>query len=58
MPTSIWVTPGGNLKTLALRATKRAWNSLCDIAADVPEMVSGDADGMRQIILNLTGKRD
>jgi two-component system, sensor histidine kinase and response regulator len=43
------------LKTLALRADEKGLELLCDIAADVPEMVSGDSVRIRQIILNLAG---
>ena len=43
------------LKTLALRADEEGLELLCDIAADVPELVSGDAVHLRQIILNLVG---
>jgi PAS domain S-box-containing protein len=43
------------LKTLALQAHSKGVELLCDIAADVPEVVRGDATRLRQILLNLTG---
>jgi signal transduction histidine kinase/CheY-like chemotaxis protein/ligand-binding sensor domain-containing protein len=41
------------LKPFALRAEENGLELLCDIAPDVPEMVSGDAGRLRQIVLNL-----
>ncbi len=41
------------LKTFASQADERGLELLCDIAADVPEMVEGDPGRLRQIILNL-----
>jgi two-component system sensor histidine kinase/response regulator len=45
----------GVLKTLALRADDKGLELLCDIAHDVPEVVSGDPGRLRQILLNLLG---
>jgi PAS domain S-box-containing protein len=41
------------LKTFALRADERGLELLCDIAAQVPEIVEGDPGRLRQILLNL-----
>jgi PAS domain S-box-containing protein len=43
------------LKTLAMRAGEKKLELLCEIAADVPEMVRGDAVRIRQVLTNLTG---
>ena len=43
------------LKTLALRADDKGLELLCDVAADVPEMVLGDSGRLRQIVMNLVG---
>ncbi len=45
----------GVLKTVALRADDKGLELLCDISPDVPEVVSGDAGRLRQILLNLLG---
>jgi two-component system, sensor histidine kinase and response regulator len=45
----------GVLKTLALRADDKGLEFLCDISPEVPEVVSGDAGRLRQILLNLLG---
>jgi signal transduction histidine kinase/DNA-binding response OmpR family regulator len=43
------------LKTLALRADEKGLELLCDIDADIPEMIQGDPSRLRQIIINLLG---
>ncbi len=43
------------LKTLALRADEKGLELLCEIAPDVPEIVSGDPVRLGQVILNLAG---
>jgi CheY-like chemotaxis protein len=43
------------LKTLALPAHQKGLELICDVHADVPHAVSGDANRLRQIILNLVG---
>ena len=43
------------LKTLALRADEKGLELLCDVAAEVPEMVKGDPGRLRQILVNLVG---
>jgi two-component system sensor histidine kinase/response regulator len=45
----------GALKTMALRATERGLELLCDIAVEVPETVRGDPGRVRQVLLNLVG---
>jgi two-component system, sensor histidine kinase and response regulator len=41
------------LKTFALTADEKGVELLCDIAPDVPELVTGDPGRLRQILLNL-----
>jgi CheY-like chemotaxis protein/nitrogen-specific signal transduction histidine kinase len=41
------------LKTFAVKADEKGLELLCDIDADVPEIVEGDPGRLRQIILNL-----
>ena len=43
------------LKTLALRADEKGLELLCDVAAEVPEFVRGDASRLRQVLTNLAG---
>jgi len=45
----------GTLKTLALRADEKGLELLCEIAPDVPEVVRGDSNRIRQVIINLIG---
>jgi PAS domain S-box-containing protein len=44
-----------SLKTLAFRADEKGLELLCEIAPEVPEVLSGDAARLRQILLNLAG---
>ena len=44
-----------SLKTMALRADEKGLELLCEVAAEVPEIVRGDAGRLRQIIINLVG---
>jgi two-component system, sensor histidine kinase and response regulator len=41
------------LKTMTFRADEKGLELLCDIAADVPQMVRGDPGRVRQVLLNL-----
>jgi PAS domain S-box-containing protein len=43
------------LKTLALRADEKGLELLCDVMPDVPELLRGDPNRLRQIIVNLVG---
>ena len=43
------------LKTIALRADEKNLELLCDVAPDVPNLVKGDSNRLRQVILNLLG---
>ena len=52
---SVRETLEGALKTIALRAHQKGLELTCEVAADVPEIVKGDANRLRQVILNLVG---
>jgi two-component system sensor histidine kinase/response regulator len=43
------------LKTLALRADEKRLELLCEIATSVPNLVRGDSNRLRQIVINLIG---
>jgi signal transduction histidine kinase/CheY-like chemotaxis protein len=43
------------LKTLALRAHEKGLELLCEVAPEAPEAVRGDANRLRQIVVNLVG---
>jgi len=45
----------GALKTLALRAHEKGLELLCEVAPEVPELVRGDSNRLRQVIINLIG---
>ena len=46
---------GTTLRTLALRAEEKHLELLCEIASEVPEMVRGDSNRLRQVVINLVG---
>jgi two-component system, sensor histidine kinase and response regulator len=46
---------GLTLKTLALRADEKALELLCEVAPEVPEIVRGDSNRLRQVVFNLVG---
>jgi two-component system sensor histidine kinase/response regulator len=48
-------TVSQTLKTLAVRAHKKGLELSSRIAPDVPQMLSGDADRVRQVLVNLVG---
>ncbi|MFZ0412015.1 MAG: response regulator [Candidatus Acidiferrales bacterium] len=41
------------LNVLALRARQKGIELLCDVAADVPDALAGDAERLRRIVMNL-----
>jgi signal transduction histidine kinase/CheY-like chemotaxis protein len=43
------------MKTLALRADEKGLELLCEVAAEVPEVVRGDSTRLRQVVINLVG---
>jgi PAS domain S-box-containing protein len=43
------------LKTLALRADEKALELLCEVAPEVPEIMRGDSNRLRQVVTNLVG---
>jgi PAS domain S-box-containing protein len=43
------------MKMLALRADEKRIELLCDVAAEVPEIVRGDSSRVRQVVVNLVG---
>jgi PAS domain S-box-containing protein len=43
------------LKTLALRADEKGLEILCEIAPTVPDVVRGDSNRLRQVVINLIG---
>ena len=44
-----------SLKTISVRADEKGLELLCEVAAEVPDVVTGDAHRIRQIVLNLVG---
>jgi two-component system, sensor histidine kinase and response regulator len=44
-----------SLKTLSLRAHEKGIELLCEIAPEVPEILSGDPNRLRQVLINLVG---
>ena len=43
------------LKTVALRADEKGLELLCEVAAEVPEVICGDSTRLRQVVINLVG---
>jgi two-component system sensor histidine kinase/response regulator len=43
------------LKTLAFRADEKGLELMCEVAPDVPELVRGDSNRLRQVLVNLVG---
>ena len=48
-------TVGDAARLLALRAAQKGLELACDVAADVPELLLGDAGRLRQVLLNVLG---
>ncbi|HWB10966.1 MAG TPA: response regulator [Pirellulales bacterium] len=48
-------TLGDTMKTLALRAHKKGLELACQVLADVPDGVVGDAARLRQVVVNIVG---
>jgi PAS domain S-box-containing protein len=45
----------GTLKTLSLRADEKGLELLCEVAPEVPELIRGDSNRLRQVLINLIG---
>jgi len=43
------------LRTLALRADEKGLELLCDVHSDIPDLLRGDPNRLRQILVNLVG---
>ncbi|MBI3651576.1 MAG: response regulator [Acidobacteria bacterium] len=43
------------IKALAWRAYQKGLELVCDLSADIPEMLIGDAARLRQVVINLVG---
>ena len=43
------------LKTLALRADEKNLELMCEVAPEIPELIRGDSNRLRQVVLNLVG---
>ncbi len=43
------------MQSLAIRAHQKNLNLVCNVDAEVPEVVTGDLGRLRQIIVNLVG---
>jgi two-component system, sensor histidine kinase and response regulator len=43
------------LRTLSVRADEKGLELLCEVAAKVPEVIRGDSNRLRQIVVNLVG---
>ncbi|MBY0515038.1 MAG: response regulator [Gemmataceae bacterium] len=55
VPFSLRDAVGDTLKALAHRAHARGLELACDIRPDVPDLVVGDANRLRQVLTNLAG---
>jgi PAS domain S-box-containing protein len=43
------------VRVLAVRAHRKGLDVICDVAADVPDQITGDAVRLRQVLVNLVG---
>ncbi len=55
MPFALRDMLGETLQTLALRGNSKGLELACRIAPEVPDLVIGDADRLRQVVANLVG---
>jgi two-component system sensor histidine kinase/response regulator len=53
LPFTLREQVGDTMKLLAARASQKGLELALDVAADVPEVVVGDAGRLRQVLLNL-----
>jgi signal transduction histidine kinase/CheY-like chemotaxis protein len=51
----LWESLGDTMKSFALRAHQRGLELTCFIHPDVPRLVSGDYNRLRQVVVNLVG---
>ncbi|MCL4207106.1 MAG: GAF domain-containing protein [Pirellulaceae bacterium] len=54
-PFDLWEQVGDTMKSFATRANQRELELACRIHPDVPRLAIGDANRLRQIIINLVG---
>lgn len=55
IPFNLGRTIGDTLKALAVQASERGIELVCDIGAEVPMPVQGDPGRLRQVLMNLVG---
>jgi two-component system sensor histidine kinase/response regulator len=55
VPFEIHESIGDTMKSLAVRAHKKGLELVHDIAADIPAVVVGDPNRLRQVVINLVG---
>jgi signal transduction histidine kinase/DNA-binding response OmpR family regulator len=46
---------GATLRTLSVRADEKGLELLCEVAFEVPEVMRGDSNRLRQVLVNLVG---
>ncbi|MGA2232115.1 MAG: response regulator, partial [Tepidisphaeraceae bacterium] len=52
---SLRTSVGDTVRTMAIRADRKALELICDVQPDVPDALVGDAGRLRQVLLNLIG---
>ena len=55
VPFDLHESIGDTMKSLAVRAHKKGLELMHEIAADVPRMIVGDPNRLRQVVINLVG---